>query len=109
MNPTRPSRRRFLIETAVVVSSLPLGAHLLTREAHAQDLPMLPTDNAQAKALAYVETTDGLAHPSFKPGSDCSNCQFYAGAADSAAAPCTLFPGHRVAGKGWCSAWAKKA
>ncbi len=108
MNRSDPSRRRFLIDTAVAVSVLPMAGYFLTRPARADDLPMLPLDNPQAKALSYVETTDGLAHPSFKPGSDCTNCQFYQGAADSAAAPCTLFPGHRVAGPGWCSAWAKK-
>ena len=28
---------------------------------------------------------------------------------DPQAAPCQLFAGKQVAGKGWCSAWAKKA
>lgn len=107
--PSQSTRRRFLINAALSVSAIPLGARLLSGVAQAEDLPMLPLDNAQAKALGYVETTDGLAHASFKAGSNCTNCQFYQGAADSAAAPCTLFPGHRVAGPGWCSAWAKKA
>lgn len=109
MNQSSPSRRRFLIDTAVAVTALPLGAQLLGRNAWAQDLPMLPLDNAQAKALNYVESTDGLSHPSFKPGSDCAGCQFYTNASAAEAGPCTLFPGHKVAAKGWCSAWAKRA
>jgi hypothetical protein len=108
MNHTNPSRRRFLLNAAFAAATLPLGAHMLSRPVRAQGLPMLPLDNAQAKALAYVETTDGLSHPNFKPGSNCANCQFYTGS-DPAAGPCTLFPGFNVAGEGWCSAWAKKA
>ena len=109
MTQSNPSRRRFLINTAVAVTALPLGAQLLGRSAWAQDLPMLPLDNAQAKALNYAESTEGLAHPSFKADSNCANCQFYTGAGGSGAGPCTLFPGHSVSAKGWCSAWAKKA
>jgi len=107
MSRTDPSRRRFLVNTAVAVTALPLGARLLSRPAAAQDQPMLPLDNPQAKALNYVETTDGLSHPTFKAGSHCANCQFYTGS-DPKAGPCTLFPGFHVAGPGWCSAWAAK-
>ena len=71
-------------------------------------LPKLPLDNPQAKALAYAETTKGITHKAFKPGSDCANCMLYKGAAGQAYGPCTLFPQHSVAAKGWCSAWAKK-
>jgi hypothetical protein len=50
-----------------------------------------------------------LKHPAFKPGSNCTNCTFYKGAAGAATGPCQLFPQHSVAAKGWCSGWAKKA
>jgi len=109
MNDSTPSRRRFLFNVAVAATALPLGARLLGNPAQAQDLPALPLDNAQAKALGYAEDVATVKHPSLKPGSDCANCQFYQGVAGAAAGPCALFPGHSVKAKGWCSAWAKKA
>lgn len=101
------SRRRF-IRCALVASAAPLLPAAFAGVASASDLPKLPLDNATAKALNYVETTEGLAHPAFKAGSDCANCQFIQGADGEEWRPCTLFPGHSVAAKGWCSAWAKK-
>lgn len=109
MSVQKPSRRRFLIGAATAVAAVPFAAHLLSTAAYAQDKPRLPLDNPQAKALNYVETTEGLQHPSYKPGSYCNNCQFWPAAADVEWGPCTLFPNHVVAGKGWCSAWARKA
>lgn len=105
----RDSRRRFLIRTAAVGAALPLVLHDIGRRAQAQDLPKLSLDNAQAKALAYTEDASTVSHPNFKPGSTCANCQFIQGKDGEAYRPCQLFPGHSVAEKGWCSAWAKKA
>lgn len=109
MNEIPSSRRRFLVNLAVAASAVPLGARLLGSEAMAQDLPALPVDNAQAKALGYTEDAATTKHPSFKAGSDCANCQFFQGAPGASSGPCALFPGHSVKAKGWCSAWAKKA
>ena len=39
----------------------------------------------------------------------CDNCALFQGKAGDASAVCPLFGTKRVAGKGWCSAWAKKA
>jgi hypothetical protein len=39
----------------------------------------------------------------------CNGCNLYQDKPTGAAAPCQLFAGKQVAGKGWCSAWAKKA
>ncbi|MBB5014286.1 high-potential iron-sulfur protein [Rehaibacterium terrae] len=108
MSESRNSRRTFLVRAATAAVAIPLGIRLIDRPAFAQDLPKLPLDNPQAKALNYVESTEGLTHPNFKPGSDCANCQFWTGG-DAEWGPCTLFPGHHVAAKGWCSAWARKA
>lgn len=109
MNSTnKTSRRDFLLRSAAVASALPLVLHDLGRSAHAQDLPKLPLDNAQAKALAYIEDAAKATHASFKPGSNCANCQFIQGKDGDAWRPCQLFPGHAVAAAGWCSAWAKK-
>jgi len=103
------SRRRFLLNVAVVGAALPLAGRLVSNPVLASDLPKLPLDNPQAKALNYVETTEGLSHPSYKEGSLCTNCQFWQAGPNDEWGGCTLFPGHKVAGPGWCSAWAKKA
>jgi hypothetical protein len=108
-HPDTASRRRFLLGSAAIAASLPLVIRELGKPAAAQDLPKLPLDNAQAKALAYVEDASQSAHPNFKAGSNCANCQFIQGADGAAWRPCQLFPGHSVAAAGWCSAWAKKA
>lgn len=98
------SRRRFLQISALAVAA-PFAARLAISDAHAQALPKLPLDNPQAKALAYNEDATKTTHASFKPGSNCINCQFFTAANNG----CTLFAGFSVAPKGWCAAWAKKA
>lgn len=103
---TSISRRQF-VRVALVATAVPLIPMLGVSRAVASDLPPLPLDNATAKALNYVETTEGLTHASFKPNSRCDNCQFAQGAA-KARMPCTLFAGFSVAAAGWCSAWAAK-
>ncbi len=108
MKTSQTSRRSF-IQCVLLAGSAPLLAAVSSRSASAADLPPLTLDNPTAKALAYVESTDGISHPAFKPGSLCSNCQFIQGNADDPRRPCSLFPGYTVASKGWCSAWAKLA
>mgnify|MGYP006142894623 CR=1 FL=1 len=104
MNTQNPSRRRFLVHAVVAAAALPFASRLIGT-AQAQELKPLPLDNATAKALAYAEDATKVSHPSFKPGSNCANCQFFT-AANGA---CTLFPGFSVPAAAWCSAWAKKA
>jgi hypothetical protein len=104
MNTTENSRRRFLLQASLAATALPLLG-LSAAQAAAPALKKLPLDNPQAKALAYTENAATVKHASFKPGSNCANCQFFTAATGA----CTLFPGHSVAAKGWCSAWAKKA
>ncbi|KFN48938.1 high-potential iron-sulfur protein [Arenimonas composti] len=103
MNPN-PSRRRFLINAAIVAGAAPL-APLLVRSAAAQALTPLPADHPTAVALNYTADASKVTHASFKPGSRCDNCQFFTAGTNA----CTLFPGHSVAPAGWCTAWAKKA
>jgi len=96
-------RRRFLVQAAVAVSTLPVLAGLARQQAHAA-LPPLPLTNAQAKALNYVEDATKVTNAMFKAGSTCENCQFFTAATGA----CAIFPGFAVAPKGWCSGWAKK-
>jgi len=93
------------IPRAGLLAAVPFVAPALVGTARAQDLKPLPLDNATAKALAYAEDASKVTHAAFKPGSNCANCQFFTAASGA----CSLFPGKLVAGKGWCSAWAKKA
>jgi len=37
----------------------------------------------------------------------CFNCLCYKGGTDEAWAACDTFPGRKVAGRGWCNAWAQ--
>jgi nitrous oxide reductase len=104
MNTPSVSRRRFLVTAALAAAAAPL-APLLVGRAEAQALPPVPADNPTAKALAYTADASTVKHASFKPGSNCANCQFFT-AGNSG---CSLFPGFSVSPKGWCSAWAKKA
>jgi hypothetical protein len=105
----RAGRRRFLASGLAAIGAAPLASAWLAGAARAADLPPLPADNATAVALAYTEDASGAKHPSFKPGSLCSNCQFFSGDAAGARGACSLFPGFSVASRGWCSAWARKA
>lgn len=39
----------------------------------------------------------------------CNNCALYAGSADDALAPCSIFQNRPVRGAGWCNAWVAKS
>lgn len=103
MSAYRVSRRHFLLQAAVIASSLPLLGRMAS--ASAAGLPRLPPGNAQAKALGYVEDEGKSTNPAHKHGSACSNCQFFT----KATGACALFAGFSVNADGWCTAWAKKA
>ena len=103
MKSSDSSRRRFLIQASLAAVALPLLASNGIPTAQAA-LPKLPLDNAQAKAMGYTENGATSKHASFKPGSNCANCQFFTAATGA----CALFAGFSVSPKGWCSAWAKK-
>jgi hypothetical protein len=95
------NRRQFLSSSAALVALSPTLL-LSSRSVVAADVPKVDPNDPQAKALSYV-------HESPKPDNICANCQLYQAAADTAWGPCAIFPGKQVAGKGWCSAWVKKA
>ncbi len=100
------SRRQFIVHLSVGSA-----AFTLAQTAFAQ-APMLLEADATAKALGYsadAGKTDKVKYPKYAKEQLCSNCALYQGKAADAAAACPLFAGKQVAGKGWCSAWAKKA
>lgn len=108
--PSCPSRRRFFGVAGAAVAA-PIAFRLISQPAHASELPRLPLDHPQAVALGYIEDAekvDTAKHANFKPGSNCNNCQFIQGEPGDWVG-CMLFPGHAVAGPGWCVSWAPKA
>jgi len=112
------SRRDFLKISGAGVLGAFLGTQLLNQPLTAfaqENLPMLKEDEPQAKALGYhadaskVDTKKWSRRAGPEGAKQfCYNCQFYQAKGDpkkSDAAPCTIFPGKRVAAKGWCNSW----
>ena len=96
------NRRTFFMTLAAATS-------LLATSARAQ--AKLDEKDPQAVALGYVADatkTDTKKFPKYAAGQVCTNCALYQGKASDALGGCPLFAGKQVAGKGWCSAWAKK-
>jgi hypothetical protein len=101
------SRRQFMIQISATGAAL--GAAQL---ANAQTTTMVVEADPQAKTLGYfadAPKTDKVKYPKYAAGQMCTNCALYQGKATDKAGGCPLFAGKQVAGKGWCSAWAKKA
>jgi hypothetical protein len=98
------SRRRFIQIVPIAGAAL-----LAARGAQAQ---LVSETDAQAVALGYVADAakaDKAKFKNYAAGQNCANCALYQGKATDAEGGCPLFPAKKVAGKGWCSAWAKKA
>jgi High potential iron-sulfur protein len=99
------SRRQFMILSAA-------GACTLALNGKVQAQALVAETDPQAVALGYkanATNVDKAKYPKYSAGQVCSNCALYQGKADSAAAGCSLFAGKQVVGKGWCSAYNKKA
>ncbi len=100
------SRRQFIQLLPVAAGGLALGTQAFSQAA------LVDEKSAQAAALGYVADAaraDKTKYKSYTAGQACGKCALFLGKADDAAAACALFPGKQVAGKGWCSAYAKKA
>ena len=99
-----PSRRQLIRQVALGTLLVPLAGTAL--KARAADLPLVTADDPTAKVLKYV--ADASKSSDAKPGSKCTTCQLYQGAANSAQGGCLLFPGKAVKATGWCSSWTAK-
>jgi hypothetical protein len=100
------SRRIFVIQSLSGASAFAIGA------AYAQAPAAVLENDPQAVALGYKtdgSTADKAKFPSYSASQSCSGCVLFQGKAGDAAAPCAAFGNKLVAGKGWCSAWTKKA
>ncbi len=103
----KSSRRTFLITSLGAASALALAS----RQALA-DAPKLTETDPTAQALGYkmdATKVDKAKYPKYAAGEECSNCQFFQGKPTDAFAPCMIFSGKQVAGKGWCNSYTKKA
>lgn len=99
-----PNRRTFLF-TAVASSGALGTVHVLAQE-------RLDEKSPQATALGYrADTTkvDAKAFPKHTATQLCNGCGLWQSKPTDAWGNCPLFAGKQVAGKGWCSAWVKKA
>ena len=97
------TRRSFLITLAASGAALSSAAQAQAK---------IDEKDPQAAALGYVADatkTDTKKFPKYAAGQNCANCALYQGKAADAWGGCPLFGTKQVAGKGWCSAWAKKA
>jgi hypothetical protein len=102
----KSSRRSFLITSLGVATTV-----ALSRQAFA-DAPKVAESDPTAQALGYkadATKVDKARFAKYAAGQDCSNCTFYQGKPTDAFATCPMFAGKQVAGKGWCSAYNKKA
>ena len=99
------SRRTFVIQSLTGAGALALVGNVQAQE-------MLSDSDAQAVALGYKADgtkTDTKKYPKYAAGQNCGNCSIYQGKATDASAGCPLFGTKKVAAKGWCSAYNKKA
>ena len=102
--------RRSLVKVAIAAGAA-IPALGLMETALAAPAAALDPNDAQAKALGYIEDTtkvDGKANPTHKPDQKCANCAQFQGKASDAHGGCNIFAGKSVAGNGWCKVWAKK-
>jgi hypothetical protein len=87
------------------------AAGLIIARSATADMPALSESDATAVALGYVEDASAVdtAKWSKKAGPDgdkqmCSTCSLYQ-AQDDVWGGCSIFPGKKVKGAGWCNAW----
>jgi hypothetical protein len=91
----------------LALSAIPI--QLVAQDAVAESEPL-------AQAMGYVEDASKVDTTKFpkragEAGANqfCNNCALYAGEADSASAPCSIFQNRQVTGIGWCNAWVAKS
>jgi hypothetical protein len=100
------SRRQFMMTIVPAAAALSAMTCAQAQAAHVDE------KDPAASGLGYkhdATKVDAKKYPTYKAGSACGNCQFFQGKATDAWGVCPLLGGKQANGKGWCSAWAKKA
>jgi hypothetical protein len=101
------NRREFIVQFSLASGVLAASSGLTQAQG-----AMVAESDAQAKSLGYVAVAskaDKSKFPKYAAGQQCTSCSLFQGKVTDAAGGCPLFAGKQVAGKGWCSAWVKKA
>ena len=106
--PIDPNRRQAIKLIAGGVAAIPLPGLMTSGTAAASELPHVTEDDPIAVGLQYKHDAS-QAPRTDKPGSPadtqhCGNCQLF-GQGDGEWRACSIFPGKRVKGAGWCNAW----
>ncbi len=111
-----PSRRVFMMQLALGGAAASLAAQAAPAAKAAVKATAAPAGNmvaetdANAKALGYAADAtkvDAKKWPRHAKGQECLNCALYKG--DAKMGDCPLFAGKKVAAKGWCNSYIKKA
>lgn len=88
----------------------------MARHANAQQNQTVDEDEPAAQSLGYrhdAEQVDTQAFPK-RAGAQagrqlCRNCALFDGDPSVEWAPCSIFQGRKVSGKGWCNAWVSRS
>ncbi len=102
-------RRDFLRAGSLVAVSATIAGRAGKAAAQAA---RLDEKDAQAQSLGYkhdATKVDKAKFAKYLAGQNCANCVLYQGKPSDAWGGCPIFAGKQVAGKGWCSAYVKKA
>lgn len=95
----------------IFLASIPASAITLALNNATAAAAVLSETDPTAVALGYkadASKVDVKKYPAYARGQKCANCKLYAGKATDPMAPCSIFAGKLVNGKGWCAAWVKK-
>jgi hypothetical protein len=104
------SRRQFMMTVVPAVAAV--ATLSTTTGARAQAAVHVDEKDQAAVNVGYIHDAtkvDTKKYPAHKAGDACGNCQFYQGKPTDAWAGCLFLVGKQANGKGWCSAYAKKA
>ena len=102
-------RRGFLKAGSLAVASAAIASSV--DDAVAQG-SKVEEKEAQAQSLGYkhdATKVDKVKFAKYQAGQTCATCTLYQGKPADAWGACPIFAGKQVAGKGWCSAYVKKA
>ena len=111
MSNRKPVTRRFLLQTAVVMTPAAMvGCASLSRDSDVA--PLVRTSDPVARAVAYYEDTrdveaDNPLATTHYVSQKCANCIHRRANATPDNIICGTFPGRTVSPEGWCSIWAQ--
>ena len=114
MNKSPKLDRRAFLKIGITAGSTAIALTAISLPALAQD--SVTESEPLAQAMGYVADASKVDTAKFpkragEAGAQqfCHNCALYAGEADAASAPCSIFQNRLVSGTGWCNAWVAKS